>query len=158
MLLKRCRSTVFAEVNDAVYKWYCLAISGPLLQKEALQKIIDPETQFKASNGWLDSFKRRHNIKQMTVSRECAHVQEEMVAGWLERLKFLNCWLQPEDIWNTDETGSFFQALPDKTLSEKVKECRGGKKARDRLIISFFVNAEGGREPPIIGKYSNPRG
>lgn len=92
---KRCRSTAFAEVNDAVYKWYCLArqrnipISGPLLQEEALEiaKTIDPDTQFKASNGWLDSFKRRHNIKQMTVSGECGDVREETVAGWLERLR-----------------------------------------------------------------------
>ena len=50
---KRCRSTDYTEVNDAAYKWYCLArqrnipISGPLLQEEALQiaKTIDPETQ-----------------------------------------------------------------------------------------------------------------
>ena len=80
----------------------------------------------------------------MTVSGECADVQEEMVAGWLERLKYLIAGYKPEDIWNTDETGCFFRALSDKSLSEKAKECRGGKKAKERLTISFFVNAEGG--------------
>ena len=30
--------------------------------------------QFKASNGWLDSFKKRHNIRQFTVSGEAADV------------------------------------------------------------------------------------
>jgi len=29
-----------------------------------------------------------------------------------------------ENIWNEDETGYFYRALPD---TEKKKECRGGK-------------------------------
>ena len=49
---KRCHTTDFGEVNDAVYKRYCLArqrnitISEPLLQEEALQiaKGIDADT------------------------------------------------------------------------------------------------------------------
>ena len=53
-------TTEYAEVNDMVYKWYCLArqrcipVSGPLLQEEVLQiaKRIDPNTTFKASIGW----------------------------------------------------------------------------------------------------------
>ena len=61
-------------------------------------------------------------------------------------------------MWNTDETGCFYRALPDKSLAEVKKGCRGGKKAKERLTISFFVNAAGGREPPIvIGKSANPR-
>ena len=40
---KRHRTTDYAEVNDAVYKWYflarqrCIPVSGTLLQEEALQ-------------------------------------------------------------------------------------------------------------------------
>ena len=114
---KRHRTTDYAEVNDAAYKWYCLArqrcipVSGPLLQEEALQiaRGIDPNTCFKASNGWLDSFKKRHNIKQMIISGECADVQEETVAGWHERVKVLMDGYQPQDVWNTDETGCFYR-------------------------------------------------
>ena len=33
----------------------------------------------------------------------------------------------------------------------------GGKKAKERLTIAFFVNAVGENEPPIvIGKLANP--
>ena len=57
---KQYRTAEYTEVNDAEYKWYCLAIqwcvpvSGPLLQEEALQiaKKIDKNTTIKASNGW----------------------------------------------------------------------------------------------------------
>ena len=151
------------DINDAGYKWYCLTgqrnitVSGPLLQEEALQiaKSIDPETNFKASNGWHHSFKKQHNLKQMIASGECGDVQEETVAGWFERVKVLIIGYKPEDLWNTDETGCYFRALPDKTLSEKRKACRRGKKPKERLTISFFVH---GKEPPIvIGKSTNPR-
>lgn len=163
---KRHRVGDFQDVNDAVYKWYCLArernipITGPLLKEEALliAKKLDPSSTFKASNGWLESFKKRHNIKHMTVSGECGDVPEETVTGWFERIVVLTTGYKPEDVWNTDETGCFYRALPDKTLSDKKKECRGGKKAKERLTISFFANAAGEKEPPIIiGKSASPR-
>ena len=48
--------------------------------------------------------------------------------------------------------------LPDKSLTEVKKGCRGGKKAKERFTVSFFVNAAGGRElPNVIGKSANPR-
>lgn len=94
----------------------------------------------------------------MAASGECGDVPKVTVAGWFERLKILITGFKPEDVWNTDETGCFFRALPDKTLSEKKKACRGGKKAKERLTISFFVNAEGDKGPPIIiGKCATPK-
>ena len=63
-----------------------------------------------------------------------------------------------ENIWNEDETGCFFRALPDKTLAEKRKECRGGKRSKERLTVAFFANAAGDKEPPVvIGKAAKPR-
>ena len=44
----------------------------------------------------------------MTVSRECADVQEETVSGWYQQLKTLMIGYKPKDIWNTDETSCFF--------------------------------------------------
>ena len=49
-------------------------------------------------------------------------------------------------------------ALPDKSLSEKAKKCKGGKKSKERLTVAFFVSATGEwRKPVVIGKYANPR-
>ena len=163
---KRHRVEDNAAINEAVYRWYCLArernvpVTGPLLQEEALllAKELDPNTSFKASNGWLDSFKKRHNIKCMKVSGECADVSEETVTSWFERVQVLTSGYEPQNIWNEDETGCFYRALPDKSLSDKKKECRGGKKAKERITIAFFANASGGKEPPIvIGKSATPR-
>ena len=114
--------------------------------------------QFKASNGWLDSFKKCHNIRQFAVSGESADVAEETVEGWHERVKSFMVGYKPEDVSNEDETGCFYRALLEKTLAEKKKECKGGKKAKERFTIAFFANAAGGREQSIvIGKAAKPR-
>ena len=44
----------------------------------------------------------------MAISGECADVKEEMVAGWHEKLKIIMNGYQPQDVWNTDETGCFY--------------------------------------------------
>lgn len=57
------------DVNELCYGWYkeaCaegVTVTGALLQKKALEfaKAANNDT-FKASNGWLDRFRTRHNI------------------------------------------------------------------------------------------------
>lgn len=47
-----------------------IAISGPMLQEKALlyAKEMDiPESDFKASNGWLGHFKLRYNINLHSI-------------------------------------------------------------------------------------------
>ena len=48
-----------------------IPISGPMLQEEA--RLIAERlenSRFKPSNGWLQSFKARHNLKMLTVCVE----------------------------------------------------------------------------------------
>ena len=58
-----------------------------------------------------------------------------------------------------DELGIFFKLLPDKGLIKKAKSKKGGKKAKVRLTVAFFVNADGQNvdEPIIIWKSKKPR-
>ena len=59
--IKLHRTPEYTEVNNAVYKWYslarewCISVSGPLLQKEALHvaKRIDPNTTLKLQMGGI---------------------------------------------------------------------------------------------------------
>ena len=73
---KRHRMNNNAELNEAIYRWYCLARErsiGPLLKEEALliAMELDPNSTFKA-------FKKCHNMK---VSGECTDVSEETVTS-----------------------------------------------------------------------------
>ena len=54
--------------------------------------------QFKASNGWLGSFKKCHNIRQFIISGEAADVSNETVEGWHERLKSIMAGYKTEDV------------------------------------------------------------
>ena len=130
-----------------------------MLQAEALllAKELGNES-FKASNGWLQSFKQRHNIVQLVVSGESGDVREDTVEAWMERLPTLVQGYAPENIWNEDETACFFRALPERTLADAKKQCKGGKKAKQRITLAFIVNAAGGKEVPIVvGKAASPR-
>lgn len=103
-------------------------------------------------------FKERNNLSQHKLCCESADVQEATVYSWKERLGSIISGYAMQDIWNMDETGCFYRALPDKSLSEKAKKCKGGKRSKERLTIAFFVSATGERRKSVvIGKYANPR-
>ena len=156
---KRKNAQKFSEINDYSWAWYNLCresnvpVSGPMLQEEAkLMAERLGDSAFQGSNGWLEKWKRRYNIKEMRLAGEDGDVDETTLESWQERAKELSKGYAPEDVWNMDETAQFWKALPDK------KRCRGGQKAKQRCTWAFFVNAAGGKEKPIvIGKAQNPR-
>ena len=49
-----------------------------------------------------------------------------------------------------DETGVFWQALPDCGFGQKGKQCFGGKKSKKRVTLAFFVTASGKKEKPVF--------
>ena len=62
-----------------------------------------------------------------------------------------------EDIRNLDEAGSFWSALPKKSMSKKGLLWKGGRKSKQRLTALFIVSATGKTEPIIVGKSASPR-
>ena len=165
---KRIRDSKFGKMNDLLYQWYRKVVSrniypdGPLLKEKAKQIVNHlgyTDDSFSASNGWLESWKKRHNVKQVVVSGEAGEVRGETVSSWKEWLPEIINGYNAKDIWNLDETGCYWQALPEKGFGEKGKECKGGKKAKQRVTIAFVVNAAGESEvkPIMIWKWENPR-
>ena len=95
----------------------------------------------------------------MTISGESGEVSGLTVDSWKERLPEIVQGYSSEDVWNLNETGVFWKALPDKGFGQKVKECKGGKKCKQRFTVTFIVNGVGKSEgkPIIIWKSENPR-
>ncbi|PFX20594.1 Tigger transposable element-derived protein 6 [Stylophora pistillata] len=113
---------------------------------------------FMASNGWLESFKARHNIRCAVLSGEAADVDPTVVDDWEKRLETILEGYELEDIYNADETGVFFRAFPTKSLVLRGEQCSGGKKSRDRLILLLACSATGHKlKPLVIGKSKKPR-
>jgi len=70
-------------------------------------------SDFKASNGWLDRFKRRHNIVCKQINGEANYVNQDTVENWKRKLLVLIKGCEAKDIYNADETGLFLEgSLP----------------------------------------------
>ena len=122
-----------------------------MLQEEAL--IIADRlgvSDFTASNGWLQCFKQNYNLQRMATAGEDGDVSSETLESWNEREREITRGWKPDDVWNIDETGSFWKGLPDTSLNEKGKRCKGGKQAKQRNTWAFFVNAAGEKMDPIV--------
>lgn len=155
----------FFDINDVVWKWFNTArskgipISGPIIQEKALQfatQLNIPD--FKASNGWLDRWRTRYSVSAFKVSGESASVDQTTVDQYRTRLPEIVNGYSPSNIFNCDETGLFYRALPDKTLGTKDQSCKGGKNAKERLTVMFACSATGEKlKPLVIGKSYNPR-
>jgi hypothetical protein len=116
--------------------------------------------KFKASNGWLDNFKKRHSIVFKTVQGEEGAVNVGELNNWQtsvlrdELMKY-----EPKDVFNLDETGLFWKLLPNKTMAFKGERCTAGKKSRERLTAVVGANMDGSEKLPllVIGKSAKPR-
>ncbi|UYV63589.1 hypothetical protein LAZ67_2004890 [Cordylochernes scorpioides] len=71
----------------------------------------------------------------------------------------VNSGYDPANIYNADETGLFFQLIPDRTLAHKDENCRGVKRMKQRITVLLCCNSTGTdkRRLLIIGKSAKPR-
>ena len=83
----------------------------------------------------------------------------EMTARWKQtHLPTILLRYNLQDIFNADEFGLFFQALPNRTLELKGKKCTGGKNSKVRLTGMSAASATGENLPLLVtGKSKNPR-
>ena len=134
-------------LDEKVYEWFGkirskgIPISGPILKNKA-REIAEKigYVNFQASDGWLQRFRHRHDITFKSISGEAASVNMDDVKNFKERLSSILLGYRPEDVYNADESGLFYKALPDKTLALKKEKCVGGKMAKERLTILFCAN------------------
>ncbi|XP_025243377.1 tigger transposable element-derived protein 6 [Theropithecus gelada] len=169
---KRMRSALYDDIDKAVFAWFQeihaknILVTGSVIRKKALNLAnMLGYDNFQASVGWLNRFRDRHGIALKAVCREDTDrlmngLGIDKVNEWHagEIIKLIADY-SPDDIFNADETGVFFQLLPQHTLAAKGDHCRGGKKAKQRLTALFCCNASGTEKmrPLIVGRSASPR-
>ena len=113
----------------------------------------------KASDGWLDRWKKQFNVSFKTVFDESNACTDETVAPWEQTtLPPILSKYNLNQIYNADEYGLFYCAQPNKSLQLKNKNCVGGKHSKLRLTALTAANAVGEILPLfVIGKSKKPR-
>ena len=131
--MKMARLNSGAEINTVLlWRWFCPAHangypnSGPILQSKALSiaKAFHTDHNFKASDGWLEKWKKRHNVKSYAICGESGNVDIDKAEEWKAFLASLCDGYTPANIFNMDETGYFYCALPNSTLNQVSKSCK----------------------------------
>uniref|UniRef100_A0A8C4S6C2 HTH psq-type domain-containing protein n=1 Tax=Erpetoichthys calabaricus TaxID=27687 RepID=A0A8C4S6C2_ERPCA len=145
---KRMRECEYPVIEQCVLKWFVQARDRNLGHSE-----------FKASNGWLDKFKKIHGIVFNRLCGESAQVSEEDCSHWIQKLPEIVQDYSPDDVFNADETGLFFKCIPDKTMTFKGEPCHSGKKSKERLTLLLGASMSGLEKLPtlLIGKSVKPR-
>jgi hypothetical protein len=127
---KTGKELTFAKLETVLFTWYQQAqasnipIDGTILREKA--KIIAAKLNidcFSASSGRLSRFKDRHGLVFKKLTGESAEISVMSTDAWLESLPSLLEVYEPRDVHNTDETGLFFNVLPDTTLADKGETC-----------------------------------
>lgn len=163
---KKIRLADRDDVDQALLKWFTtnrssVPISGHVLKTKAeqLAVLLDKE-QFVCSEGWLDRWKKRHNITAGKISGEARSVDRATTSDWITSKWLKVCAdYSPNDIFNGDEAGLFYQLTPDKTHKFKNEKCIGGKLSKNRITLWICANMSGTekRELLVIGKFKKPR-
>ena len=159
-------SARFPIIDNAVFSAFLEArgssipVTGVSLQSLAKEFANEAglAEKFTASEGWLHNFKKRYQIKSYRISGEAGAVDKETVKYARVELEELIRGYEPNDVFNIDETGLFYNALPTATLSQE-RSVHGGKATKERVTLLVGANVTGTEKLKLdlIGKAKNPR-
>ena len=159
------RRCPYESINEALYTWFQakraqnLTPTGPLIMEKA--RMLAEEmgfSNFSASNGWFDRWRKRYNILHTPLSGESADVDQATLDDWDQRIPSVIAGYALEDVFNCDETGLNYRTLPTKSYVGAGDSRKGIKLQKDRLTVLVACSATGERLPLlVIGKSANPR-
>lgn len=98
---------------------------------------------FKASTGWLDSFKSPFNIGHFKISGESADVNIPEIEKYKETPKEKLKTMKPRTCLIVTKPVFFSRALPEKSFALKGFECKGGKLAKERITVMVACSIYG---------------
>lgn len=126
-------------------------VTGPMLQKKAveLNTELNGSSTFKGSPGFVNKFKKRHNIKCLTT-----HPADKRTSGQFcqDLANYINKTKTSLDkIYNADKTGLCWKMVPSKLPIINDKSQPFEKILyKDRVALMMCTNATGSHKLPIL--------
>lgn len=155
---RKTRKTCYEELNSLLFEWFkdyattLLPITGPMLQEKAREiAALLGLDEFKASNGWLESFRKRNNILFGKIPEEPPFLTENSEIDWKLQLPKICANYSARDIFNMDEAGLLFKTST--TSNQENNYCE----SEEQITLLLCCNALGEKEMPMmIGKTMQP--
>lgn len=139
-------------------------MSGELICEKAkfIYAQLYKNDDFKASQGWLQNFKNRFGIRQLSISGEKLSTNPLAVDPFKLQLltKIEELQLTADQLYNADESGLFWKMLPQKTLAHaKESSAPGRKQNKERITFMPCCNSTGTHKLKlfVLGKSNKPR-
>jgi hypothetical protein len=153
--LERCLFVWFSQVQHDIITTDKILIEKA---KEFGEMLGICDQSFKYSQGWLEKFKNRHDIKLKKLAGEAGSVDMAVVQCERRRLQKLLSEYPPKNRFNYDETASFYKLQPSTTLATSDRSSSGKKQSKERLTIGLCCNETGDEyiKPVIINKSRKP--
>lgn len=163
---KRNRAGKDEQVEKALRLWFenvrerDAPVNGPLMQQKAESLAAEMgKKDFVATNGWFQRWKTRENIVYKKIHGEQKDADKPAAENWLrDEWPKLIASYSPENVYNADETGLYFRALPEHTYLFKNESLKGHKVSKERVTVLCCVSMSGEKQRLlVIGKSKNPR-
>lgn len=162
---KRFRPGQYDMVNKAVTMWFQgmrsknAVITGPMICERAKQFAVSMKVDgFEANDGWLHRWKKNQNIAFRKICGEKAAADYGASKEWVKStLPNIIKDLPPDQVYNADESGLFYKALPTGTFALRGEQVFGGKMSKLRITLLFLCNSDGSdKRVYAIGKAKQP--
>ncbi|XP_069164229.1 tigger transposable element-derived protein 7 [Procambarus clarkii] len=161
---RKTKGSANTNLDEAVYKWFNQERSvGMPLGGDAIKTAADKFAQkmnipdFRASEGWLQRFKNRHNIKNRKVCGESLSADTDSVEPFKRKLNdyIITNDLRRFQVYNADETGFNWKCLQNNTLASRLDESVPGRKVnKEKVSAMLCANADRSHrtKSAIVGK------
>jgi len=157
----------YVDLEHALHLWITYARNENLIltneiliekAKRLSQKLGNIPNDFKYSNGWLERFKKRFDVKKRIIHGETANVNLALYDIEIKNLQNEMSKYNPSDVYNMDEAALFYEMLPSQTLSITAK-VSGTKQSKKRITVVLCTNMNGTDKftLSIIGHSGKPR-
>jgi len=123
-----------------------------LAKKMGIEKFIVTE-------GWFRHWKKRENIVYKQTYGEQKDADFSTAENWIktEWPKIISEYT-PDNVYNADETGLFYRALPEHTYLFKKENAKGYKTLKERITVLCCASMSGKKQKLlVIRKNKNPR-
>lgn len=134
-------------ITFAILRTKALQIRAYLIENVADESTASLYIGFKASDCWLQKFRKRHDIKHLSIKgNEDNIAPTEIYIGRIQVKKSVEGY-EPQDIFNVDETGLFYRQLPGLALVLGSLSHKEVTTSKDRITVMLCCSSMGEKLP-----------